>query len=105
MSNDQIKDEIRNLNLSYLLLAQQLIRGDRAEALYRLGIDETVADRIAQLSTAQLLRIAGTHLLMCAFRFDDEVVWNLITSHGKDAAIGAGMHAAIVMAGREPVAV
>lgn len=104
MNEEQLKEEVRDLNLSYLLLAQRLIRADRAQALYRLGISETVADRIDALSTAQLLRVAATHHVMCTFRFDDEVVWDLIASHGRDATVGAGMHAAIVMAARGALA-
>jgi flagellar transcriptional activator FlhD len=77
-------------------LAQQLIREDKPEAMLRLGVSEELAGVIEQLTTAQILRIASNNLLMCRFRFDDEVVWNLLTSHTKDRAV-AGMHAAIVM--------
>ena len=91
--------DIRETNLSYLLLAQQLIREDRAEATFRLGISEEVADLIDQLTTAQVLRIASSNMLMCRFRFDDEVVWNLLTSHTKDRSV-SGMHAAIIMSGK-----
>ena len=40
MNADQILSEIREANLSYLMLAQSLIRSDREQALYRLGISE-----------------------------------------------------------------
>ncbi len=99
VKSSRLLEEIREANLSYLLLAQQLIREDRPEALFRLGISEEVADVIASLTTAQVLRIASSNMLMCRFRFDDEVVWNLLTSHSKEKSI-SGMHAAILMAGR-----
>jgi flagellar transcriptional activator FlhD len=99
MKSTRLLDEIRETNLSYLLLAQQLIREDRAEATFRLGISEEVADLIDQLTTAQVLRIASSNMLMCRFRFDDEVVWNLLTSHTKDRSV-SGMHAAIIMSGK-----
>ena len=99
MKATRLLDEIRETNLSYLLLAQQLIREDRAEATFRLGISEEVADLIDQLTTAQVLRIASSNMLMCRFRFDDEVVWNLLTSHTKDRSV-SGMHAAIIMSGK-----
>ena len=99
VKGSRLLEEIREANLSYLLLAQQLIREDRPEALFRLGISEEVADVIASLTTAQVLRIASSNMLMCRFRFDDEVVWNLLTSHSKEKSI-SGMHAAILMAGR-----
>jgi flagellar transcriptional activator FlhD len=42
--------------------------------------------------------------MMCRFRFDDEVVWSLLSEHGKRATPGvdanaARLHASIVMAG------
>ena len=38
MTADQILSEVRETNLSYLMLAQSLIRADREQALFRLGI-------------------------------------------------------------------
>ena len=99
MKSTRLLDEIREANLSYLLLAQQLVRENRLEASYRLGISTEVADIISDLSTAQILRIAGSNLLMCRFRFDDEVVWNLLTSHSKDRGANS-MHAAVLMSGQ-----
>ena len=96
MSNTRLLDEIRETNLSYMLLAQQLIRDDRAEAIIRLGINEDIADIIEKLTTAQVLKIASSNMLMCRFRFDDSVVWNLLTNTTKDRAI-SGIHAAILM--------
>jgi len=89
-------DEIREANLTYLILAQRLLREDRAEAMFRLGISEEVADIIAALTTAQIVKIAATNMLMCRFRFDDAIVWNLLT--GKRDKGVAGVHAAILMA-------
>ncbi len=45
VKTDQMLDDIREANLTYLILAQRLIREDRAEAMFRLGIGEEVADR------------------------------------------------------------
>lgn len=98
MSTDRLLEEIRETNLSYLMLAQNMIRADRAQALYRLGISGEVADLIESLTPGQLLKIAGTNMMMCRFRFDDEMVWNLITSHSKDRE-ARNAHASILMAG------
>ena len=46
MNSEQILAEIREANLSYLMLAQNLIRADRDQALYRLGISEDSADLV-----------------------------------------------------------
>jgi flagellar transcriptional activator FlhD len=102
--NEQLLEEVREVNLAYLVLAQHMIRADKAQALYRLGVSEEVANVVDQLSPAQLMRIAGANQLICRFRFDDDMVWNLLTSHSKTKATGtgavAGLHANIVMAGQ-----
>ncbi|MEO8133103.1 MAG: flagellar transcriptional regulator FlhD [Betaproteobacteria bacterium] len=103
MKTDQLLDEIREANLSYLVLAQHMLRKDKASALYRLGLSEEVADVIEGLSTGQLLKIAAANILMCRFRFDDEMVWKLLTSHTRDRGV-AGAHAAILMAQALPAA-
>jgi flagellar transcriptional activator FlhD len=103
MNADQILSEIREANLSYFMLAQSLIRTDREQALYRLGISEENAALIALLSPAQMMKIASGNTLLCKFRMDDDLVWGLLTNHGKaDAAndMTTRLHASILMAGR-----
>ena len=39
MSQSTIQDEIRELNLAYLMLAQHMLREDRESAMLRLGIN------------------------------------------------------------------
>jgi flagellar transcriptional activator FlhD len=100
MNADQILTEIREANLSYLMLAQSLIRADREQALYRLGISEDTAAIIGLLSPAQMMKIAAGNTLLCRFRMDDDLVWGLLTSHGKAANDTSRLHASILMAGR-----
>ena len=107
MTADQTLADIREANLSYLMLAQSLIRSDREQALYRLGISEESAAMIGLLSPAQMMKIASGNTLLCRFRMDDDVVWGLLTNHGKSAAneMTSRLHASIVMAGRHQEAV
>jgi flagellar transcriptional activator FlhD len=102
MNTDQILAEIREANLSYLMLAQTLIRADREQALFRLGVGEESAALIASLTPAQMMKVAGGNTLLCRMRCDDELVWSLLTSHGKAAANDSvsRLHASILMAGR-----
>ena len=103
MTNEQILSEIREANLTYLMLAQNLIRQDKAEALFRLGMSEESADMISTLSPAQILKIASSNMLLCRFRMDDEVVWNLLTNHSVtkvDNDATTRLHASILMSGR-----
>jgi flagellar transcriptional activator FlhD len=99
MNSEQLLTEIREANLSYMVLVQNLVRRDRAEAIVRLGLSEDVAELIAGLTIAQMLRIAARNVLICRFRFDDEMVWNLLTDHGAQSATKS-VHAAILMAGQ-----
>lgn len=102
MDSVQILAEIREVNVSYLMLAQKLIRADRAQALFRLGLSEEAADLIALLSPAQVLRVAGSNSLLCRMRVDDDLVWQLLTNHDRDEgnATASRLHASIVMASR-----
>jgi len=96
-------NEIREMNLQYLILAQHLIRTDRAQATYQLGISEAVADIIDALSPMQLHRVAASSTLMCRVRFDDSMVWNLLTDDDRpetDKALSDArrLHASILIA-------
>ncbi|MEW6695483.1 Flagellar transcriptional regulator FlhD [Tepidimonas thermarum] len=101
---EQLLAEIREANLTYLMLAQRLIRADKAEATFRLGLSEESADLIAALSPAQIVKLASHNTLLCRFQADDEMVWKLLTSsHAPQRAIGETaqrLHASILMAGR-----
>ena len=103
MTNEQLLNEIREANMTYLMLAQNLIRQDKPEALFRLGMSEESADLIGALSPAQIMRIASGNMLLCRFRVDDGLVWNLLTNHSVskvDNDATTKLHASILMAGR-----
>ena len=103
MNDDQITAEIREANLTYMMLAQSLIRKDKTEALFRLGISEESADMIAILSPVQISKMASGNMLLCRFRMDDDMVWSLLTNHSNskvDNDATARLHANILMAGR-----
>lgn len=103
MTSDQMLNEIREANMTYLMLAQTLIRQDKSEALFRLGMSEEAADLIGALSPAQVMRIASGNMLLCRFRVDDDMVWNLLTNHSAskvDNDATTKLHASILMAGR-----
>jgi flagellar transcriptional activator FlhD len=99
MQSEHLLEEVREANLSYLLLAQRMIREDRAQALYRLGLTDEIADMIERLTAGQVLKIAASNMLICRFRFDDQIVWDLLTSHRRDKNV-SGVHAAILMSSK-----
>jgi len=106
MPIEQLQNEIRDTNLSYLLLAQAMIRADKPQALFRLGLSPEVADVITQMSPQQMIKIAGRNQLMCTVRFDDELIWGLLTERhqpGTAEQTASKLHASVLMAGKRPV--
>ncbi len=99
-----LMDQIREANLTYLMLAQQLIRADKAEAVYRLGISEESAELIEALSPAQVFKLSTTNTLLCRFRADEDMVWGLLTSSHTPNRVGNDttqrLHASILMSSR-----
>ncbi|WP_101048701.1 flagellar transcriptional regulator FlhD [Macromonas nakdongensis] len=103
-TTEQLLADIREANLTYLMLAQQLIRADKAEAVFRLGVSEESAELIAALSPAQVMKVASTNTLLCRFRADEDMVWGLLTSSHAPNRVGNDttqrLHASILMAGK-----
>lgn len=100
MNHEQLMTEIREANLTYLMLAQRMIRDDPAQALYRLGISEEVAELISSITSGQLLKIASGSVLLCHMRCIDEAVWSLLSNQtGNSAAnpVTNRLHANIIM--------
>lgn len=46
MNTADLLKQIYDINLSYLLLAQRLIKEEKASAMFRLGITEETADSL-----------------------------------------------------------
>ena len=99
MDRPDFQAEIRELNLAYLMLAQQMLRNDRATAMFRLGIGEALADLIQTMSAAKLVRMASSQMLVPCFRFDDAQLARLMAGEGRDS-VSSGLHAAIIAAGK-----
>lgn len=104
MDTSQILNEIKEINLGYMLLAQQLVREDKVAAMYRLGIGQEIADIVEGLTSSQLLKMASSNMLLCRFRFDDQLIAEMLSSHSRDQAVSHS-HAAILMAGQPVEAV
>lgn len=97
----ELTNEIKELNLAYLMLAQQMIREDREAAMFRLGISEDIASLLGALTPGQLLRMAGADMLLCRFRFDDRLLLGLLSNHNRDS--GTGRVHAMILAADKPV--
>ncbi|MEQ1599963.1 MAG: flagellar transcriptional regulator FlhD [Methylotenera sp.] len=99
MTEAEIMSEIKDANLNYLLLAQQLIRADKASAIFRLGISKDIADLLEGLSTLQLLKLCSTNMMLARFRFDDSTILGMLTNYTKDRS-QAHLHTAVLMSGQ-----
>ena len=101
MAENALLSDIREVNLSYLLLAQRMLRDDYAAGVFRLGFSNEVADIVLRLSPAQLVKLAGSSSLLCRFRFDD---YSLLSALTHDVLGGAlqQAHATILLA-KQPV--
>lgn len=104
MSENEIMSEIKDANLNYLMLAQQMIRSDKATAIFRLGISKDIADLLEGLSNLQLLKLSSTNMMLARFRFDDSAILGMLTNYTKDRS-QAHVHTAILMAGQVAEAV
>ncbi len=104
MGSDQILDEIRDINLNYMLLAKQMLREDRVAAMYRLGINQDIAEIMEKLTSAQLIKMAASNMLLCRFRFDDRLIAEMLSNDTRDQAVTKS-HATILMAGKPAEAI
>ena len=100
MNNAGRTNEIGDLNLAYLLLAQRLVREDVATAMFRLGMSKELADLLGNLSLSQIVKLSASSLLLCRFRFDDHPMLSALTDSGKNMSLQQA-HTAILLAGQQ----
>ncbi|MBV7888022.1 flagellar transcriptional regulator FlhD, partial [Yersinia pestis] len=58
MSTSEFLKHIYDINLSYLLLAKRLINDEKASAMVRLVITDTMSDALSKLTLPQMVKIA-----------------------------------------------
>src|SRR5215510_10998547 len=74
VASSDMLNEIKEVNLSYLLLAQRLLRDDKPMGMFRMGISEQLADVLINLTLAQTVKLSASNQLLCRFRFDDHAI-------------------------------
>jgi flagellar transcriptional activator FlhD len=74
MRDSQTLDSIRELNMSYLLLAQRLLVEDGEAAQARLGLSAEMAQTLTQLSTEQTAKLASSSQVLCFFRLGGDAL-------------------------------
>lgn len=88
--------KIYELNLSYLLLAQRLIKQDRYAACFTLGISDERIDILQDLTLPQLIHLASMDRLICQLRIDSTATLNSVTKSSRLDAL-QGVHTGIIL--------
>jgi flagellar transcriptional activator FlhD len=99
MNGQETLESVREINLSYFMLAQRMLREDRAVGTFRLGLSAPIADLLCGLTLEQIVRLANTDQLLCVFRFSDDAMLTALTAPTARANVGV-KHAAILLAGQ-----
>ncbi|WP_077001316.1 flagellar transcriptional regulator FlhD [Variovorax sp. KK3] len=94
-----ISKEIGDINLAYMLLAQKLVKQDRAAAMFKLGVSSELADMLANMSLGQILKLATSNFLLCSFRIDDHPSMSAVVGEAKDPTLQLA-HMSILMSAR-----
>jgi flagellar transcriptional activator FlhD len=92
--------EIADLNLTYMLLAQKLLREDKAAAMLRLGISAEMANLLVGMSLAEVIKLAASNFLLCAFRLDEQPAFRNVVQGDRRASLQQA-HLSIVLAGAQ----
>ncbi|NNU43996.1 flagellar transcriptional regulator FlhD [Ramlibacter montanisoli] len=100
MSAVDSSKEIADLNLTYMLLAQKLLRQDKAAAMLRLGISTEMADLLVGMSLSEVIKIATSNFVLCAFRLDELPIVKTVMQGDRQAALQQA-HISIVLAGAQ----
>lgn len=92
--------DIQEVNLSYLMLAQRLLRDNLAAGMFRLGFDADVAETVLKLSPAQIVKLASSSAVICAFRLNDGQLLSSLT-HDVLGGVLQQAHSTILLAQRD----
>ncbi|AEC18758.1 transcriptional activator FlhD [Pusillimonas sp. T7-7] len=88
------------MNLSYLILAQRLLRANVAKGIYRLGLDEDAAQLLSEFTLPQILKLASSNVLLCKFRLNDYQLLSALNRDGLDGSLLAA-HATLLLSNSE----
>jgi len=95
--------EIADLNLTYMLLAQKMLRDDRPAAMLRLGISPEMADLLTTMPLAEVIKLAASNFVLCAFRLDELPGFRSVLQGARQQALQQA-HISIILAGAQNTA-
>jgi flagellar transcriptional activator FlhD len=91
---------IREVNLSYIMLAQRLLREDRLVGMFRLGLSAQSAELLVSLTLAQVVKLAASDQLLCQSRLNNHTILSTLTQSGGHVDV-APAHTAILLASQK----
>lgn len=100
MTATNLLSEIKDANLGYLMLAQQMVRADKSMAIFRMGISAEIADVLSGLSNAQILKLANTNIMLARFRFDEANILGILTNNNQSVALSSA-HVSILASAQD----
>jgi len=89
---------IRELNMSYLMLAQRVLVSDREAAQSQLGLSVDMADMLLKLSPEQTLKLASSSQVLCFFRMSTDAMLAGLAGRSSEAAVSAVANDALLAA-------
>jgi len=84
-------NSIRELNMSYLMLAQRVLASDREAAQAHLGLSAEMADTLVRLSPAQTAKLASSSQLLCFFRMGADALLGGLASRDQNLAAASSV--------------
>jgi flagellar transcriptional activator FlhD len=95
MRAPSLLEEVKQVNVAYLSLIRALAKKEGVSGLRRLGFSEDVSARFAELTDAQLEKLAGSGQLLCRFQMR---MADLLSALGNPAESRLGMLRAAALA-------
>lgn len=87
MNSSQLHQEIRNINVMFMRLAQQMLQADKSAATAALGVSDELADLVSGMSGGHIDKMATSSMLLCNLHFDDNVLLNLVGQYTQAAPL------------------
>lgn len=87
MDTQDIVSEISELNLTYLMLAQQDVSQFFRDAKAKKCGIAILGQHLLTMSPAQIVKLASTNMMLCRFRFDDHAILGLVTQPHRDKGL------------------
>ncbi|SAK96435.1 transcriptional activator FlhD [Caballeronia temeraria] len=89
---------IRELNMSYLMLARRVLASDREAAQSHLGLSVEMADLLLKLSPEQAQKLASSSQVLCFFRMSTDAMLAGLATRSNDATMSAVANDALLAA-------